>query len=101
MKTDFEELWSYIYHSGHMEWQHRELIRLWYLNNNKLEKIELSQILGKRNNLLEILRGDESEIVEIPVYRIYAVTYEDTIIMNRTKGYQGTADMTIDVEDWK
>ena len=98
MKTEFEEFWSFIFYSNYLAWDHKDLIRFWYLNNNRLEKIKLNQIYEKRDGLLEIIRDDE--MVEIPIYRIYAITYEDTIVMNRTRGYQGKADMKIDVKDW-
>ena len=97
MKTEFEELYSEIFHSGIYELQD---IRSFYIDRDGLRLFDPYDIRGKENGLLEISRintfSSESEVVEIPIHTIRMIIHRtEVILLECHDSYQGNKSLIL------
>jgi len=90
-KTEFEELYSEIIHTDHYN---KTLVKFMYLNDEGLSVFRPDEILKYEDKMFTIDNGDRNNnMIEIPTYRIYVVLYNQQVILNRIRGYNGKIDL--------
>ncbi len=93
-KTEFEELWSEIKYTDRYD---TDEIYFYFEDQEGLLELPYCDVVKRNGKWLTINKNlnDDYELAEIPEHIIWVVMYEDSIIFDRRKNYQGKKDLSL------